>query len=179
VEPFVLRSGSQFRPDPPPALDSERYTRDYNEILAVGAAVSATRTNEQTQIALFWRASPTALGNPILRQAIIAEGLDLSATARVMALFYLAAADASVACWDAKYFYNFWRPQPAIARASEDGNPATMADPTWLPLVPTPPHPEYPSGHATNSAAMSSSRRAQRMSASFATGRRSAKACGK
>lgn len=154
VTPFVLRSGSQFRPDPPPALDSERYARDYNEIVQVGAFVSATRTNEQTQIALFWRASPTALWNPILRRAIEFHHLDLSASARAAALFYLASADASIACWDAKYFYNFWRPQPAIAAGDADGNAATAGDPAWRPLVPTPPHPEFPSAHASNSGAM-------------------------
>ena len=155
VTPWVLRSGSQFRPEPPPALDSERYADDYNEILQIGVATNSTRTGEQTAIAQFWRASPTALWNPILRKAIETSRLDLSTTARVMALFYLAAADSSVACWEAKYVYNFWRPQPAIVRGDEDGNAATSGNPNWLPLVvPTPPHPEYPSGHSANSAAM-------------------------
>jgi hypothetical protein len=154
VAPFVLRSGSQFRPDPPPALDSEQYARDYNEVLRVGALGSATRTDVQSQIALFWRASPTALWNPVLRKAIVSRGLDLSSAARVAALFYLAASDASVACWEAKYFYNYWRPQPAIARGDEDGNAATAADPTWRPFLPTPAHPEYASGHTSNSGAM-------------------------
>jgi hypothetical protein len=154
VRPWVLRSGSQFRPEPPPALDSDRYARDYQEVLQIGALNAPTRTDEQTGIAHFWRASPTALWNPILRQAIEAGYLDLSTTARVMALFYLAAADTSVACWEAKYAYNFWRPQPAIARGDEDGNAATTADASWRPLVATPPHPEYPSGHAANSGAM-------------------------
>lgn len=152
VTPFVLRSGSQFRPDAPPALDSERYARDLNEVLQVGALTGGT--TEQRQIASFWRASPTALWNPVLRRAMAFRGLGLSASARAAALFYLASSDASVACWEAKYFYNFWRPQPAIASADLDGNAATTADPGWRPFVPTPPHPEYPSAHATNSAAM-------------------------
>lgn len=154
VTPFVLRAGSQFRPDAPPDLESERYVRDYNELFHVGALVSGLRTNEQTQIALFWRASPTALWNPVLLEAIESHGTDLSASARAAALFYLAASDASVACWEAKYFYNLWRPQPAIAAGDADGNAATAGDPAWRPLVPTPPHPEYPSAHATNSSAM-------------------------
>jgi hypothetical protein len=154
VTPFVLRSGSQFRPDPPPALDSKRYTKDFNEIVEIGSATSTARTAEQTQIALFWRASPTAIWNPILRKAIESRSLDLSASARVAALFYLAASDASVAVWEAKYVYNFWRPQPAIVNADLDGNPATGADPAWRPLVPTPPHPEFPSAHGSNSGAM-------------------------
>ncbi len=154
VTPFVLRSASQFRPDAPPARESERYARDYDELVRLGAAVNSTRTNEETQIALFWRASPTALWNPVLRQAVASQQLTLSETARVTALFYLATADASIACWEAKYFYNFWRPQPAIVLGAMDGNAATAGDPAWRPLVPTPPHPEYPSGHTTNSSAM-------------------------
>jgi hypothetical protein len=154
VMPWVLRSASQFRPDDPPALTSERYARDFNEVRRLGRLTDSTRTDEQTQIALFWRASPTALWNPILRRAIEFRGLDLPTSARVTALFYLAAADASVACWEAKYEYDFWRPEPAIVRADEDDNPETVADPSWRPLIPTPPHPEYPSAHATNSAAM-------------------------
>jgi hypothetical protein len=154
VAPFVLRRGSQFRPDAPPARDSRRYARDYNEVAQVGASVSPTRTLEETQIALFWRASPTALWNPILRQAVESRELTLSETARVTALFYLAAADASIACWEAKYFYNFWRPQLAIRQGDMDDNPATGGDAAWQPLVPTAPHPEYPSGHTANSGAM-------------------------
>ncbi len=154
VLPFVLRSGSQFRPDPPPSLGSTRYARDYNELVQVGPLAGSSRTHEQTQIALFWRASPVALWNPILRQAIEFDALDLSAAARTAALFYLAASDASVACWEAKYFYNFWRPQAAIVNGEADGNDATTGDPAWRPLVPTPAHPDYLSGHATNSGAM-------------------------
>jgi hypothetical protein len=154
VSPFVLRSGSQFRPDPPPALDGEQYARDYNEIKTIGAANSLVRTEEQTRIAQFWLASPTAIWNPILRQAIAARSLDLPTKARALALFYLAASDASVACWDAKYAYNFWRPQLAIRGGDSDGNDLTAGDPSWTPLHPTPRHPEYPSGHTANSSAM-------------------------
>jgi hypothetical protein len=153
VTPFVLRSGSQFRPAAPPALDRKQYARDYNEIKEIGALNSPTRTAEQTQIAQFWRASPTAIWNPVLSQVIARRNLTLSATAHVFALFYLAAADASIACWEAKYVYNFWRPQPAIRRG-ESGNDSTAGDATWTPLIATPPHPEYPSGHTANSGAM-------------------------
>ena len=154
VTPFVLRSGSQFRPDPPPALDSKQYAKDYNEIKEIGALNSSTRTSEQTQIALFWRASPTAIWNPAMNQVLATRNLSLSATARAFALLYLATADASIACWDAKYAYNFWRPMPAIKSGDSDGNESTTADAAWAPLIATPPHPEYPSGHATNSSAM-------------------------
>ena len=154
VTPFVLRSGSQFQPDAPPARDSEQYAKDYNEIKVIGAVNSPVRTPEQTQIAEFWLASPTAIWNPVLRQALAANDLDLSAEARAAALFYLAASDASVACWDAKYVYNFWRPQLAIRGGDADGNDSTAGDAAWLPLHGTPRHPEYPSGHASNSSAM-------------------------
>jgi hypothetical protein len=154
VVPFVLRKASQFRPPPPPPLKSAKYARDYNEVLLVGRSGSSMRTAEQSQIAQFWRGSPTALWNPILRQALISRGDDLGKAARVMALFYLAASDASVACWEAKYVYNFWRPQAAIERGAEDGNDGTVGDPTWRPNVATPPHPEYASAHAANSGAM-------------------------
>ena len=154
VTPFVLRSGSQFRPEAPPALDSERYAQDYNEVKQLGPLNGSTRTAEQTQIATFWRASPTAIWNPVLSQVVASRNLDLSGTARIFALLYLAANDSGIACWDAKYTYNFWRPQPAIRSGDLDGNGLTQVDATWTPLVPTPAHPEYPSGHTTNSSAM-------------------------
>ena len=154
VTPWVLQSGSQFRPEAPPALDSEQYAKDYNEIQIIGASNSSTRTAEQAQIAFFWRASPTAIWNPVFQQIAVTQDLDLSDAARDLALFYLATADASIACWDAKYAYNSWRPMPAIRNGDIDGNDATSGDPTWTPLLPTPPHPEYPSGHAANSGAM-------------------------
>jgi hypothetical protein len=154
VTPFVLRSGSQFRPEAPPALDSEQYAKDYNEIKDIGIATGSSRSAEQSQIATFWRASPTAIWNPVLTQVVMTRNLDLSAKARVFALFYMAAGDASIACWEAKYFYNFWRPQPAIRSGDLDGNDLTVGNATWLPFVATPPHPEYPSGHTANSSAM-------------------------
>ena len=154
VTPFVLNSGSQFRPDAPPALTSDQYAKDYNEIKQIGALNSATRTAEQTDIALFWRASGTAIWNPVITQVLASRNLSLSATARALALFYMAAIDAGVACWEAKYYYNFWRPMLAIRGGDLDGNDATAVDPTWTPLLPTPPHPEYPSGHSTISAGM-------------------------
>ena len=154
VTPFVLRSGSQFRPDPPNALDSKQYGKDYNEIKEIGALNSSTRTNEQTQIALFWRNSSNAIWNPVLSQVIETRNLNISETARAFALMYLAAADAGIACWDAKYTYNFWRPITAIKGGDSDGNESTAADAAWAPLIATPPHPEYPSAHATNSSSM-------------------------
>jgi len=154
VTPWIIQSGSQFRPDGPPALDSGRYARDYNEVKEIGASNSATRTAEQTEIARFWLGTPSAIWNGVARQVIDARGLDVSDTANVLALMYLAASDAGITCWDAKYTYNFWRPQAAIRNGDLDGNDATLGDITWAPLFPTPPHPEYISGHASNSSAM-------------------------
>ena len=154
VTPFVLRSSSQFRPEAPPALDSEHYAKDYNEIKAIGVSSGSTRSAPQSQIAQFWRASPTAIWNNVLTQLAQTRNLTLSENARLFALFYLAAADASIACWEAKYHYNFWRPQPAIINGEFDGNDATVGTGGWQPFVATPPHPEYPSGHTSNSSAM-------------------------
>jgi len=154
VTPFVLRSASQFDPGPPPALDSDTYARDFNEIKQIGVNLGSTRTTEQSQIAQFWRASPTTIWNNVLTQVVQTRNLNLSEEARLFALFYLAAADASIACWGTKYEYNFWRPQPAIMSGDVDGNDATVGTSPWQPFLPTPPHPEYPSAHSTNSSAM-------------------------
>ena len=154
MKTWVIDSGDQFRPDPPPSLDSGRYARDLNEVKTLGALDGSARTPEQTNIAIFWDGSPSAIWNSVARGVIEKRALDLSSTARALALMYLAGADASIACFDAKYAYNFWRPIAAIRRAAEDGNDATLADPLWAPLIVTHPHPEYPSGHSTNSGAM-------------------------
>ncbi|HEY7502338.1 MAG TPA: hypothetical protein VH740_27705 [Vicinamibacterales bacterium] len=154
VQPWVLKSSAQFRPDDGPDLTSRRYARDVNELKEIGALNSATRTAEQTNIARFWVASAPVIWNDVLRQVALGLDLDDSETARAFALMNVAGADARIACWDAKYVFNFWRPVTAIRRADEDGNPATEADPSWTPLIATPNHPEYVSGHATISSAM-------------------------
>jgi len=154
VQPWVLESAAQFRPDEGPDLASHRYARDLNEVKEIGALNSATRTAEQTNIARFWVASAALIWNPVLRQIVLGLGLDESEAARTFALMNVAGADARIACWEAKYAFNFWRPVTAIQHADEDGNPATDADPTWTPLIATPNFPEYVSGHATVSGAM-------------------------
>jgi hypothetical protein len=154
VQPWVLESAAQFRPDESPDLTSRRYGRDLNEVKDIGALNSTTRTAEQTNIARFWVASAALIWNPVLRQLALGLGLDESEAARAFALMNVAGADARIACWDAKYAFNFWRPVTAIQRADEDGNPATEADPGWTPLIATPNFPEYVSGHTTVSGAM-------------------------
>jgi len=151
--PWVMASGSQFRPGPPPALDSEVWTRDVNEIREVGSRASSTRTPEQTTIGRFWFFVGARTYNPIVKQAATAKGMDLVDCARLYALTSIAGNDALVAVFDAKYHYNFWRPITAIRLGSTDGNPDTTEDAAWTPLLTTPNHPDYPSGHATVSPA--------------------------
>ena len=154
VQPWVLKSGAQFRPDESPELTSHRYARDLNEVKEIGALNSATRTAEQTNIARFWVAPAVVIWNGVLRQVAVGLDLDESEAARDFALMNVAAADARIACWDAKYAFNVWRPVTAIQRADEDGNPATDADRGWTPLIATPNFPEYVSAHSTVSSAM-------------------------
>jgi membrane-associated phospholipid phosphatase len=158
VTPFAMTSGSQFRPAPPPALDSAAYAAAFNEVKSLGRADSTTRTDEQTQIARFWNdglGTAFAMGywNRIAAQVATDQGLSLVQDARVFALLNIAEADAHIACWDAKYTYNLWRPVTAIRAADTDGNPGTEPDATWTPLLVTPNFPSYTSAHSTLSAA--------------------------
>jgi hypothetical protein len=154
VQPWVLESSAQFRPDEGPDLTSHRYGKDLNEVKDIGAVNSVTRTAEQTNIAKFWFAGAVVIWNGVLRQVALGLDLDESESARDFALMNVAGADARIACWDAKYAFDFWRPVTAIQRAAEDGNRATEPDPGWTPLLATPNFPEYVSAHATISSAM-------------------------
>ena len=124
VKTFALGSASQFRPDPPPSLGSDDWARDYDEVQALGAAVGSSRTTEQTDIARFWSDNPPLQWNRAWRALSMARGLGLAENARYFAMLTSASADALIACWDAKYFYNFWRPVTAIRAGDSDGNPA-------------------------------------------------------
>jgi hypothetical protein len=154
VTPWVMASGSQFRPGPPPALTSETWTRDINEIRELGGRDSKTRTAEQTTIARFWFAVGPLTYNPIVRQVAVAKHMDLLDSARLFALVSMAGFDAQVAVFDAKYTYNLWRPMTAIRNADQTGNSATPRDAAWLPLGDTPMHPEYPCAHCIVSSAV-------------------------
>jgi hypothetical protein len=168
VTPFVIQSGSQFRPPPPPEMTSAVYAAAFNEVKSLGAVNSTTRTADQTEIGIFWGYDRAGMGPPpiffnqIARTISQTEGLTLEENARLFALANLAQADAGIVSWEAKYAYNFWRPITAIREADNDGNPETIADPAWEPLgAPggsvvanfTPPFPAYTSGHATFGAA--------------------------
>ncbi|MGY1702650.1 vanadium-dependent haloperoxidase [Geodermatophilus sp. SYSU D00766] len=154
VEPFVLGSPSELRPAGPPALTSDRWARDYEEVKTVGSASSTVRTAEQTAAALFWADQPAVQSQRALRGYSVQERLDAMETARLFALVNTASTDALIACADAKFHWNFWRPVGAIRRADTDGNPATVPDPAWSPLVPAPNFPEYPSNHACATTAL-------------------------
>ena len=154
VRPWVLRAGWQFRPDEGPSLASDQYTRDFNEVKEMGSLTSATRTSEQTNIARFWLTSAAVIWNGALRVVAVERGLDTSEAAHAFALVNLTGADAAIACWDAKFAFNFWRPITAIRNADVDDNPSTSPDPVWVSLAPTPPFPEFTSGHTVISGAM-------------------------
>ncbi len=154
VTPWVMTSGSQFRPAPPPALTSETWTADLNEIRELGRIDSTKRTAEQTTIGRFWFVTGPRSYNPIVRQVAIAKDMDIVDCARLFALTSMAGNDAYIAVVDAKYTYNLWRPLTAIRNADQTNNSATPRDGSWLPLGDTPMHPEYPCAHCINSAAV-------------------------
>lgn len=151
VTPFVLSHASQFRPRPPYHIRSKQYTADFNEVKAFGGNGVTTptrRTADQTQIGLFWLESSPLAWNRIARSVSANRGLDLWENARLFGLLNLALADGYVANSDTKVHYNFWRPVTAIHTADNDGNPDTVGDPTWAPLEPNYPNPDYDSGHS-------------------------------
>jgi hypothetical protein len=154
LTPLLLRRVSQFQPGPPPALTSRLYARDFNETRLYGAKDSTVRSAAQTQTALFYTDSVVGMNNRALRSVVARRGLDLTGTARALAMGNMIIADADAACLQAKYAYWFWRPVTAIALADSDGNPDTAADPAWAPLRDTPNHPEYPGAHGCNTAAL-------------------------
>jgi hypothetical protein len=154
MTPWVIASPSQFRPAGPPALTSARYTSDFNETQSMGSLSSSNRTADQTLASKFWAASTaTYYWNAIALSLAAGRQATLSENARLLALVNVAMADAAIACWEAKYHFVFWRPVTAIPLADTDSNSATTTDSSWTPLLTTPNHPEYPSGHSTVSGA--------------------------
>jgi hypothetical protein len=146
-KPFALESASQFRPGPPPALTSERYARDVEEVRRLGGMTS-TRTDDQQQIARWHTEEGVRQINRIARTETAADERSLVEHAQLFAVLNVALADATMSVFDAKYAYLFWRPITAIRHADEDSNPNTHQDLVWSPFLPTPAHPEYPSAHA-------------------------------
>jgi hypothetical protein len=164
VRPFVLASPDQFRPAPPPSLSSQTWVDAFNEIKAVGS--STNPNTAQTNTAKFYTANVIRQYNGVARDLATARSLDLVQSARLFAMVNTVGADAGIATMDAKYHYLFWRPVTAIDPTSvtndgfgptpgfSDGNPATVEQPAWRPLLTTPNHPEYPAAHGTLTSAM-------------------------
>ncbi|MDM0066561.1 vanadium-dependent haloperoxidase [Variovorax sp. J31P207] len=153
LRPFSLRAADQFRASGPPALDSAAYAADVGETRTMGSASSTQRTDAQTENARFHTEAPPLFWTRNLRQFATSKPT-LVENARLMALLWVALADASTACFESKYHFNFWRPTTAIRLAETDGNAATEPDPQWTPVVTTPNHPEYPAAHACNAGAL-------------------------
>jgi hypothetical protein len=150
VTPFGITRAADFILDPPPALTSERYTKDYNEVKTFGAKNSTARPPDRSDVARIYRdTSPTNLLNSAARQVAGAQGRSLSENARALALLNMATNDSLLASFATKYTYNFWRPETAIRAGATDGNPKTVADRDFAPYIDTPCFPSYPSNHAS------------------------------
>ena len=147
VKPFLIRSPSQFRSKGPLALTSRKYAREFDEVKSLGSATSTARTADQTLAARYWAENPPGTWSRIFRTLSAQEDLSVVDNARLYAMLYMTAADALISVWDDKAHWSFWRPITAIREADIDGNPTTEQDAGWLPLIPTPPYPEHPSGH--------------------------------
>jgi hypothetical protein len=161
AKPFLVKSATQFRTAGHLDLTSAEYAAELNELKRIGSLNSNTRTGAQSHAAAFWQTNPGPNFNAVARRFVNQLSLDVSGSARLFALLDLSAADALITTWSDKYHGNFWRPITAIRHADIDGNPATVADPTWKPMFDpsldpaiggsgppliTPPYPEHPSG---------------------------------
>lgn len=166
MRPFTFDDPAQFLPEPPPDLGSDTWAHDFNEVKAVGELNSTLRTPDQTEQARFWLDHGASQYGRMLRAMTMQRHLSLSDAARLFAMSYAAYADGFIGCMNAKYTFSFWRPVTAIQNGDIDGNPDTGADPSWLPLVTTPNHPEYPSAHGCVSGAL-----AETLVAYFGTGK--------
>lgn len=153
VKPFTFADPAKFRPDGPDRYSSVRWVKDFNEVKAFGGKDSSVRTAEQTDLVYFWSEHGYVHWNRNLITLALARNLDLTETARLFAMAHTAGADAVIAGFEAKYNYRTWRPRTAIPLAALDRNSKTVPDPAWTPLL-TVNHPEYPSGHAFFSTAL-------------------------
>ena len=147
-KPWLMSTAAQFRPGPPPALNSATWTRDYNEIKALGSKNSTQRTAEQTEIARFWEYSLPSIYHGVVRSVAATPGRDVAQNAMTFAAVAQAMDDAMISVFEAKYQYNFWRPVTAIRNGDLDGNDATQREASWTGFIDNPLHPEYPSAHS-------------------------------
>lgn len=158
VRPFAMSNPPRFSPRGVPSLTGAKYAAEFREVKSLGAADSTTRTADQTAIARFWNngagtATPPGHLNALAAIAAVRRHLGISKSARLFAMLNVAMADAAIMAWNAKYATDFWRPVTAIRAADTDGNPRTIAEANWTPLLVTPPFPSYVSGHASFSGA--------------------------
>jgi hypothetical protein len=152
VKPFGIQNSSQFRAEPPPALASDEYAKDLNEVLAFGDVNSLNRSQNDANVARIYAAQPPHQGwNSVARQ-IISTRDDITDTARTLALMNMSLSDAHITVFESKYFYRTWRPETAIPRANEDGNPNTQPS-AFTPFIATPCFPGYPSAHGAGAGA--------------------------
>jgi hypothetical protein len=160
VTPFLVPDVAALRSKGPNPLTSDAYARDYREVRRLGSLTSTRRTEDQTEAAIFWQANAAVLFNSVMRQLVGSQTLDGAEAARLFAMGDMAGADGAIACWYDKYATRFWRPITAIRLGGTDGNPDTVADPSWQPLfsaaapLTTPAFPEHPSGHGCVSGAV-------------------------
>lgn len=147
VDPLLVRRPT--RVDGPDALTSYQYTADFLEVKQVGPATGADRTEVQTDTALFMNTNVVIMVTEGLLAHLDANPMSLLETSRLFAAMHVAMTDSVIQCWRLKYEIGFWRPSQAIQGADTDGNPATIADPAWAPLIPNPPYPDYVSGHGS------------------------------
>jgi len=147
-KPWLMGIATEFRPGPPPALNSALWARDYSEVKAIGSKGSTLRTDEQAEIARFWEFSLPEIYYGVVRSVATVPGRSVSQNARLFAAASQAMDDAMISVFDAKYHYNFWRPATAIRNGDIDGHDATERDAAWAPLIDAPMHPEYPSAHS-------------------------------
>ena len=148
VTPFVMAAPWQYRLPGPPALGTERYARDYDEVKRVGGKTSTDRTPAGAEIARYWYESSPAGWSRIARVVAAQRGRDAWDSARLLALVNAVIADGYIAGADTRYLYDFWRPVTAIRAGDADGNDATTADAAWESYLNTPPLPDYPSTHS-------------------------------
>lgn len=158
VEPWSLTTGSQFRPPAPPKITTTEYSSAFALVRRLGASTSTVRNPDQTATAFFWAggagtATPPGQWNMIAQTVAVQQDLSTPEVSRMYALLNIALADAAISCWDAKYFYDYWRPITAIQNGGNDGNAGTPPEPAWQPLLNSPSFPSYTSGHSTFSSA--------------------------
>lgn len=147
--PIAMTSPSEFRPAGPPALTSAQYTADFNEVKAWGGLTGSLRSPYQTETAKVWQLdTATAIWNRVADSLALGHHMGVLASARLLAMMNVSQLDAVIAVWEAKQFFDRWRPITAIQQAASDGNPDTSPDASWAPLLATPVHQEYPSGHS-------------------------------